>query len=74
MGAFVEYSALEKADKSRRKDGIDMNTTEKIKVLEERLQKLSSNEKENYGVCRKIRREIRNLQKGSVFHTSVENA
>lgn len=33
---------------------IDMNTTEKIKVLEERLQKLSSSEKENYGVCRKI--------------------
>lgn len=63
MGAFVEYSALEKADKSRRKDGIDMNTTEKIKVLEERLQKLSSNEKENYGVCRKIRREIRTLQR-----------
>ncbi len=51
-----------------------MNITEKIKILEERLQKLFSNEKENYGVCRKIRREIRNLQKGSVFHTSVENA
>ena len=73
MGAFVEYSALEKADKSKRKDGIDMNTTEKIKVLEERLQKLSSNEKENYGVCRKIRREIRNLQKQSPFHKSAEN-
>ena len=52
----------------------DMNITEKIKILEERLQKLFSNEKENYGVCRKIRREIRKLQKGSVFHTSVENA
>lgn len=70
MGAFVEYSALEKADKSRRKDGIDMNTTEKIKVLEERLQKLSSNEKENYGVCRKIRREIRTLQRDFAFHKS----
>lgn len=45
----------------------DMNTTEKIKVLEARLQKLSSSEKENYGVCRKIRREIRNLQKESVL-------
>ncbi len=53
---------------------IDMNTTEKIKVLEERLQKLSSSEKENYGVCRKIRREIRNLKKESAFSTSAENA
>ena len=51
-----------------------MNKTEKIKVLEDRLQKLSSSEKENYGVCRKIRREIRNLQKGSIFNTSVEKA
>ncbi|NBH71032.1 hypothetical protein D3Z51_03115 [Clostridiaceae bacterium] len=73
MGAFVEYSALEKADKSKRKDGIDMNTTEKIKVLEERLQKLSSNEKENYGVCRKIRREIRTLQRDFACHKSDEN-
>lgn len=53
---------------------IDMNTTEKIKVLEERLQKLSSSEKENYGVCRKIRREIRNLKKESAFSTSAKNA
>lgn len=51
-----------------------MNTTEKIKVLEERLQKLSSSEKENYGVCRKIRREIRSLKKESAFSTSAENA
>lgn len=32
-----------------------MDTTAKIKRLEERLQKLSSSEKENYGVCRKIK-------------------
>lgn len=44
---------------------VDMNTVEKIKVLESRLQKLVSSEKENYGVCRKIRREIRNLQRKS---------
>ena len=36
-----------------------MNTMDKIKLLEERFQKLSSSEKENYGVCRKVRRNIR---------------
>lgn len=40
-----------------------MDTTAKIKLLEERFQKLASSEKENYGVCRKIRRGIRKLQK-----------
>ncbi len=40
-----------------------MDTTAKIKLLEERFQKLASSEKENYGVCRKIRRDIRKLQK-----------
>lgn len=40
-----------------------MNTMDKIKLLEERFQKLSSSEKENYGVCRKVRRNIRCLQK-----------
>ncbi|MCI8718497.1 MAG: hypothetical protein HFH64_10110 [Lachnospiraceae bacterium] len=40
-----------------------MNTMDKIKLLEERFQKLSSSEKENYGVCRKVRRNIRSLQK-----------
>ncbi len=41
-----------------------MDTMAKIKLLEDRLQKLSSSEKENGGVCRKIKRNIRNLQKG----------
>ena len=40
-----------------------MDTIAKIKLLEERFQKLASSEKENYGVCRKIRRDIRKLQK-----------
>lgn len=41
-----------------------MDTMAKIKLLEDRLQKLSSSEKENNGVCRKIKRNIRNVQKG----------
>ncbi len=41
-----------------------MDTAAKIKLLEGRLQKLSSSEKENNGVCRKIKRNISNLQKG----------
>lgn len=40
-----------------------MDTMAKIKLMEDRLQKLSSSEKENNGVCRKIKRNIRNLQK-----------
>ncbi len=40
-----------------------MDTAAKIKSLEDRFQKLSSSEKENYGVYRKIRRNIRKLQK-----------
>ncbi len=40
-----------------------MTAAEKIKLLEDRLHKLESSEKENFGVCRRIRRDIRNLQK-----------
>lgn len=40
-----------------------MNDTEKIKLLEARLQVLTANEKDNQGVCRRIQREIRNLKK-----------
>lgn len=40
-----------------------MNIEEKIQLLEMRLQNLTANEKENQGVCRKIRRDIRNLRK-----------
>ncbi|WP_277934675.1 MULTISPECIES: hypothetical protein [Parablautia] len=44
-----------------------MDTTAKIKLLEERFQKLSSSEKENYGVCRKIKRDILKLRKELAF-------
>ena len=40
-----------------------MTIEEKIKLMENRLHKLESNEKENNGVCRRIRRDIRNLRK-----------
>ncbi len=40
-----------------------MTTEERIKLMEDRLQKLESSEKENFGVCRRIKRDIRNLQK-----------
>lgn len=40
-----------------------MNDTEKIRLLEARLQILTVNSKDNQGVCRRIRREIRNLKK-----------
>lgn len=39
-----------------------MMNNEKIKMLENRLQQLESNEKANQGVCKKIRREIRKLK------------
>lgn len=40
-----------------------MDNNAKIKLLERRLEVLTSREKENQGVCRRIRREIRNLKK-----------
>lgn len=40
-----------------------MDTMSKIKLLEIRLHKLSVRDRNNYGVRRKIMREIRNLQK-----------
>lgn len=40
-----------------------MNNQEKIKLLEKRLRDLEANGKENNGVQRRIRRDIRNLEK-----------
>lgn len=40
-----------------------MKALERIKLLEVRLHKLSVKDTNNYGVKRKIMREIRNLQK-----------
>ncbi len=40
-----------------------MTTKENIRLMENRLRRLESSEKENFGVCRKIRRNIRNLSK-----------
>ena len=38
-----------------------MNNQEKVKLLEKRLHDLEANGKENFGVQRRIRRDIRNL-------------
>lgn len=40
---------------------MDLNV--KLGMLESRLNVLTAREKENQGVCRRIRREIRNLKK-----------
>ena len=40
-----------------------MNDTEKIRLLEARLQIMAANGKDNQGVCRRVQREIRNLKK-----------
>lgn len=39
-----------------------MDLSTKITLLELRLHRLTAREQENAGVCRKIRRELRNLQ------------
>ncbi len=41
-----------------------MDSKAKVELLEARLKKLLASEKDNQGVCRRIRREIRNLKKG----------
>lgn len=40
-----------------------MDIDARIKLLERRLDILSARDRENQGVCRKIRRDIRNLKK-----------
>ncbi len=40
-----------------------MDNQAKIKLLERRLDILTAREKDNQGVCRRIRRDIRNLRK-----------
>lgn len=40
-----------------------MEKEQKCRLLEERLKKLMRNQKDNQGVCRRIRRDIRNLRK-----------
>ncbi len=40
-----------------------MTNQQKCALLEDRLNKLERRAKDNQGVCRRIRREIRNLQK-----------
>lgn len=41
----------------------EMDAEAKIKLLERRLQVLSSRGKDNQGACRRIERDIRNLKK-----------
>lgn len=40
-----------------------MEAIAKIRLLENRLEVLLAREKDNQGVCRRIRRDIRNLKK-----------
>lgn len=40
-----------------------METNAKIRLLEDRLGVLIARERDNQGVCRRIRRDIRNLKK-----------
>lgn len=39
-----------------------MRNSDKIRLLETRLNRLERNDRNNYGVCRKIRREIEILK------------
>lgn len=42
-----------------------MDNTAKIKLLEDRLHVLMGRDRENQGACRRIQRDIRNLEKKS---------
>lgn len=46
-----------------------MNSQEKIQLLKTRLRNLEASEKENAGVQRRIRRDIRNLEKKAAQET-----
>ena len=43
-----------------------MNNQERLQFLKQRLHNLEVNKKENYGVQRRLRRDIRNLEKKMV--------
>lgn len=49
-----------------------MDINAKIVLLENRLQVLTARGKDNQGVCRRIRREIRNLKKISSNTNSLK--
>lgn len=40
-----------------------MTKEEKLTLMENRLRKLETRKKDNDGMCRRLRREMRNLQK-----------
>lgn len=42
-----------------------MRDLDKIRLLENRLNRLETNDRNNYGICRKIRREIESLRKNA---------
>lgn len=39
-----------------------MNKEQKCRLLEERLKRLEGSQKDNQGICRRIRRDIRNIR------------
>lgn len=39
-----------------------MDHIQKIRLLEDRLHRLEANDRNNYGICRKIKREIESLK------------
>lgn len=51
-----------------------MDVNAKIKLLEARLGVLTAREEENQGVCRRIRRDIRNLRKKAAALPEQETA
>lgn len=46
-----------------RKDVLEMNNLQKIMLLKDRLNRLERNDKDNFNICRRIRREIEQLRR-----------
>lgn len=46
-----------------RKYVIEMNNLQKIMLLKDRLNRLERNDKDNFSICRRIRREIEQLRR-----------
>lgn len=43
-----------------------MENIQKIRLLKDRLNRLETNDRNNYGICQKIRREIESLRKAAL--------
>ena len=61
--SVLQQTRINKYTSITKERKITMTKEEKMTLMENRLRKLETRKKDNDGVCRRLRREMRNLQK-----------